>query len=132
MDLLDFTPKTDDLVVELKVNDKLLTNPDGSTMTITVMSPFSKEAKALQHSMTDERIRLMKKKKKDDGNLTAAEVEEMNLEGLVRSTKAWNITWGGAQPEFTKELAKEVYEKAFWIKELIDAARAETLDFMKP
>lgn len=131
MDLLDFTPKTDDLVVELEVAGKKLTNADGSPMTVTVMNPFSKEAKKVTHDLTDERIKKMKGKKKEQP-LTSAEVEELNLEGLIRTTKDWNITWGGEQPKFSKELAKEVFDKAFWIKGLIEDARAETLDFMKP
>ncbi len=137
MDLLDFTPKTDDLVVELEVAGKKLTNPDGSPMTVTVMSPFSAEAKKVTHDLTDERIKKLKQKKNkkntpEDNALTSAEVDELNLEGLVRTTKDWNITWGGEQPKFSKDMAKEVFTKAFWIKSLIEDARANTLDFMKP
>ncbi len=131
MDLTDFIPKTDDLVVELEVAGKKLTNPDGSPMTVTIMSPFSPDAKKVTHELTDERIKKLKGKKKDTP-LTSSEVDDLNLEGLVRTTRDWNITWGGEQPKFSRELCKEVYTKAFWIKPLIEDARVETLDFMKP
>jgi hypothetical protein len=52
MDLLDFTPKTDDVVITLKVKDTILTNADGSEMTITFYSPYSKEAKNLKRVET--------------------------------------------------------------------------------
>ncbi len=133
---MDFVPKTDDIIVELKPSGKTLTNADGSTMTITVLSPYSEKAKAIVHEMTDERIKKVREKKSKDKDaeigLTSAEVEELSIEGLVRTTVDWNITWDGKQPKFTPKLAKEIYTKAFWIRSLIEEQRQDTLDFMKP
>lgn len=130
MDLLNLTPKTDNIVVTLELSGKPVVNEDGSPMTITVMSPFSAEARAILHAMSDDRIKRAKERK--DTSLSSAEVEEANLEGLVRTTVDWDITWGGEKVKFTHELAKEVYQKAFWIRPQVEEAKASTLDFMKP
>lgn len=130
MDLFDLTPKTEDLTVELKMNGKDVTNPDGTPMTITVMSPFSANARKVLYAMQDERV--AKAKERGDTKLSAAEIEEMQLETLVRTTVGWDLTWKGEKVEFTPELAKEVFTAAFWIRPLIEEAKASTLDFMKP
>jgi hypothetical protein len=119
MDLQDYTPNTDDIVVTLKIKDKVLTNEDGSPMTITFYSPHSEESKAIKYKMIDARIE--KVRQSDAEHLSAAEVDEINLDGLIKNTKEWNITWAKKTPKLTEKVAREVYSKITWIKGLYDA-----------
>jgi len=129
MDLLDFTPKTDDITIELKCGDKTLKNEDGSAMTWTIMAPHSEEAKSVVHTMTDARIEKAAKTKTK--TLKSAEVEEITLEGLAKTTRSWNITWDKKKPKYSVKLAIEILQKAPWIRELIEEARQDSMDFMK-
>lgn len=130
MDLKNFVPSTDNVVVELKIKDKPLTNKDGTPMTITVMSPYSKEYKEVAHRLSRER---MKSLKEDDANADAVkDFEEFALNVLVDTTVDWDITWGDEKPKFNKELAREIYTDAFWIKMLISEAQAKLGDFIVP
>ena len=124
MDLMDFVPSSDNVEVELKIKDKNLKNADGSNMTITVMSPFSKEYKKVLYDVSEKRLALKDPKPQD--------FENLQLEQLVESTVDWNITWGGEQPKFNKELAREIYDKGFWIKPQIMEAQAALADFTIP
>lgn len=134
MDLKNFIPAKDDIVVELGFKNsegewiKKLQNSDGSTMTITVMSPFSKESRKVIHEINDKRIKIAAKKK--EKNLSAEEIEDIVIETLVATTRDWNITWDGEKPKFDKELAKQIYAEAFWIRNLIEDEKGKTLDFM--
>ena len=135
MDLKNFVPSKEHIVVELGFKDSegnwtnKLTNPDGTTMSVTVLSPFSKEAKKIAYEINDKRIREAAKKK--DKSISSTEAEGVFIETLAATTVDWNITWGGEKPKFTKELAKEVYTEAFWIRNLVEEEKAKTLDFMK-
>ena len=124
MDLMDFVPSTDNVVVELKIKDTNLKNADGSNMTITVMSPFSKEYKKVLYEASEKRLELKDPKPQD--------FEALQLEQMVNSTIDWNITWGGEKPKFSKELALEIYDKGFWIRPQIMEAQAALADFTIP
>ena len=125
MDLKDFIPTEDNLVVELKIKDKPLLNKDGSPMTITVMSPHSKEYKAVIYKASNERL-----KNKDFG---IEDLEKFELNALVETTVDWDITWDDKKlKEFDPKLAHEIYSKASWIILLIKEARADTSDFTIP
>ena len=129
MNLFDYTPKTDDLVITLKVADKELTNEDGTPMTITFYSPYSQEAKDIKHSMVDERI--ARAEAGGETKLNSAEVEKMNLVGLAKNIKEWNITTDKVKPKLSEKAALEVLTKAFWIKPLYDEAIDKSMVFMK-
>lgn len=131
MDLKDLTPKSDDIVVTIKHpgTSKPLTNDDGSEMTITVHAPHSKEYKKVIHEVTNKRLKKMQSK--SDKTVTAEEIEDAALETLSKTTKEWNITYGGETPKLTVTKAKEVYEDVFWIKAQIEDAVESSLDFMK-
>lgn len=129
MDLLNLTPKTDDIVIELALNGAVIKNEDGSIMTWTIMAPYSEEAKKIVHDMTDTRIDKAAKSK--NTRLKSAEVEEITLEGLAKTTRDWNITWDGKKPKYSMKLAMEILSKAPWIRNLIEEARQDNLDFMK-
>lgn len=129
MDLNDYIPKTNDLVLELKVKDTVLTNEDGTPMTITFYSPYSTEAKNVKHELVDERI--AKIEREGDTNYSSKELEDINIKGLARNIKEWNITLDGKQPKLTEKNAIDVLTKAFWIKDLYEEAAKSIVGFMK-
>lgn len=131
MDLLELTPKSDEIIVALKhpATGEELKNEDGSDMTITVFAPHSKEYKKVLHEMTNKRIKKMQGKGAKD--ITAEELEEISLDSLAKTTKEWNITFSGEKPKLSLAKAREVYEKVFWIKAQIEGASEEALGFMR-
>ena len=131
MDLMNLIPTTDtvDVVVKHPSTYEPLTNDDGSEMTITVYAPHSKEYKKVLHEQTNKRLKKMQSK--GDKDITAEEIEEATLEALAKTTKEWNITYGGEMPKLTVAKAREVYETVFWIRSQIEGAIEDSLDFMK-
>ena len=130
MDLLDLTPKSDEIVVTLKhpSTGEVLKNDDKSDMTITVYAPHSKEYKKVLHEMTNKRLKKMQGKGNKD--ITAEELEEVSLDSLAKTTKEWNITFNSEKPKLSLVKAREIYEKVFWIKAQIEQASEEALGFM--
>ena len=131
MDLLDLTPKSDEIVVVIKhpATGDTHQNNDGTDMTITICAPHSKDYKKVLHEITNKRLKKMQSKGKND--VTAEELEEGSLEVLAKTTRAWNITYDGESPKLTVTKAKEVYERVFWIRSQIEGAIEDSLDFMK-
>lgn len=131
MDLKDLTPKSDEIVVVIKhpAKGEPLKNDDKSEMTITIYAPHSKEYRKVLHEQTNKRLKKMQSKGNKD--ITAEEIEESTLEALAKTTKEWNITYGGEVPKLTIQKAKEVYEDVFWIRSQIEEAIEDSLDFMK-
>jgi hypothetical protein len=131
MDLLDLTPKSDEIVVTIKhpATGEVLKNEDKSDMTVTIYAPHSKEYKKVLHEMTNKRLKKMQAKGKNE--ITAEEIEEATLDTLAKTTKGWNITYGGEVPKLTVAKAKEIYDSVFWIKAQIEEAIESSLDFMK-
>jgi len=129
MDLKNFVPSNDNVEVELKIKDKNLKNADGTNMTITVMSPYSKEYKEVVHKLSNER---MKNLKEASDETKFQDFEEFALNVMVETTVDWNITWEGKKPKFNKKLAREIYDSAFWIKILVNEATAKLVDFTIP
>lgn len=129
MDLLDYIPKTDDLVITLKVKDTVLKNADDSPMTITFYSPYSDEAKGVKHEMVDQRI--SQAEKGGETRLTSKEVDSLNVTALAKNIKSWNITLDKKQPKLTEKAAIELLDKAFWIKDLYNEEVEASLGFMK-
>lgn len=131
MDLINLTPKTDEIVVKVKhpVTEEVLKNDDGSEMTITLYANHSKEYKKVVHGIANKRIKKAKDTKSSD--FTMEDLEEATLETLIKVTKEWNITYDGSSPKLTEAKAREVYEKVFWIKPQLELAMESSLDFMK-
>ena len=132
MDLKDLKPKSDTVEVEIvhpNTQDPLK-NEDGSVMTITMYAPHSKEYKAVVHEQTNKRRKQTAKTKKID--ITAQELERNGLELLAKVTKTWNITYGGEQPKFSVDAAVDLYDEVFWIKDQIEEAISDSLDFTNP
>ena len=43
----------------------------------------------------------------------------------------WNITYNKEQPKFSVSKAKEIYSEVFWIRDQIEEAVSNSLDFTK-
>jgi hypothetical protein len=131
MDLMDLKPTSDTVDVLLKhpTTFEPLTNEDGSNMVITVYAPHSKDYKSAMHEQTNKRLKQSQAKKKVD--FTSEDLEESTLSLLANVTKSWKITYGGVKPQLTVPKAKEVYAEVFWIKDQIEEAVADSLDFTK-
>lgn len=134
MDLKNLIPENDTVTVTLKHpgNGATLQNEDKTDMTITLYLPHSKDYKKQQHEMTNRRLKKMASGGKKDFNLTAEDLEDLTLEGLAKTTKEWNITYGGEKPKLTLAKAKEVYSEIFWIRGQVEEAISEAMDFTKP
>jgi hypothetical protein len=59
------------------------------------------------------------------------EIEDATLTLLSRVTASWDITYGGEKPKLTVAKARELYDQVFWIKDQIEGALADSLDFTK-
>ena len=131
MDISAFIPTVDTVDVELKnpVNLEVMTNADGSPMTITMYLPHSKQYKEVRHAQTNKRIQENQKKNKKV--ITAEEIEQETLELLVKTTAGWNITYKEKQPKFSEEVAREIYELATFIPEQLFEGVAEAEVFTK-
>tara|TARA_R110002020_G_scaffold148803_7_gene324887 strand:+ start:1503 stop:1901 length:399 start_codon:yes stop_codon:yes gene_type:complete len=131
MDLMDLTPKTDKIKIELvhPVDGKPVVNEDGSQMTIELYAQHSKEYKEVLYVKQDKLLALSQK----EGGIkyTAKRSQEDALDLMASVTCSWNITYDGGKPELTKSKAKEVYDKVFWIKDQIDVGISEAEVFTK-
>ena len=129
MDLMNLKPTSD--VVEVTLThpstSEVLKNEDNTAMTITMYASHSKEYKVIVHEQTNKRLKLAQSKVKTD--ITSELIEEASLDLLSSATKSWNITYGKKTPELTRGLAKEIYQEVFWIKDQIEEAVADSLDF---
>ena len=129
MDLMNLIPTTDTIEVVLKHPNTYepLLNNDGSEMTITVFAPHSKESKAAVHEQTNIRLKQMQAKgSRNTNTITAEELEKAAIKMLAKTTKAWNITFGGEQPKFTVDAAKKLYDDVYWVKDQIEEAVADS------
>lgn len=131
MDLKDLTPNLDDVVIEIKhpTTGDLLKNDDGTSMTITILAPHSKEYKKAQHEQITKRLKKAQKSKSQE--VDYSDIEEATLEVLSKTTKSWDITYGGEKPKLTVSKAKELYEEVFWIRNQIEEVVTDTLDFTR-
>ena len=131
MDLMNLKPSSDTVEVTLKHPNTgdILKNDDKSDMTITIHASHSKEYKAATYEQTNKRLKAMQSGKKQE--ITAQDMEEAGLTLLAKATADWNITYGGEKPKLTVAKAKDLYNEVFWIKDQIEEALAESLDFTK-
>ena len=108
MDLKVFKPTSETVEVTLynPTTEVPLTNKDNSEMTITMYAPHTKEYKSEVHRQTNMRLKRMEK-----------------------GAKIWNITYDKEQPDFSVEKAKEVYADISWIKDQIEEALSNSVDF---
>ena len=131
MDLKDLIPTSDtvDVTIVHPTSFDVLNNDDDTPMVITVYAPHSKEYKAAMHEQTNKRLKQAQNKKKVE--ITAEDLEDATLDLLAKTTKGWKITYGGSKPKFSITKAKEIYAEVFWIRDQIEEAVANSLDFTK-
>jgi len=131
MDLKNLTPTSDtvDVTIVHPTSFDVLNNDDDTPMVITVYAPHSKEYKAAVHEQTNKRLKQAQNKKKVE--ITAEDLEDATLDLLAKTTKGWKITYGGSKPKFSIAKAKEIYAEVFWIRDQIEEAVANSLDFTK-
>lgn len=132
MDILDLMPNIEDVVTTLKhpKTGEVLTNEDGSPMTITRYSPYSKEYEQAADSQMD--VALKKARLSEDKDISFADSKAMGVKFLADTTKSWNITFSKEQPKFSAKKALEIYSlpAAFWIKSQLEEDEAKVKDFM--
>ena len=131
MDLMNLKPTSETVEVKLvhPNTGDILKNDDKTDMTITVYASHAKEHKAAMHAQTNKRLKTMQGGKK--ATFKSEEIEESTLALLSKVTASWDITYNGEKPKLTAAKARELYEEVFWIKEQIEEALADSLDFTK-
>lgn len=131
MDLMNIgkTKETTDVTLYNPVNSEVLTNEDGSEMTITVHGPYSKKYKAIAHAQQNRRLQ---KAQRTGGklNLSAEEIEASALDLLIKCVDGWSITLGGEQPDCTEAKVREVFTDLPWVREQVDAALGDAQAFL--
>lgn len=126
MDISNFIPKTDTVDVELTnpMTGEVMTNEDGSPMTITVFLPHSKRYKEVRHEQTNRRIQASQKK--GGKTITAQEIEAETIDLLIKTTASWDITYKNERlDKFDEKVAREIYEVAPFIPEQLYEGVAE-------
>ena len=131
MDLMDLKPTSNTVEVALKHPNtgELLANDDKSPMTITLHASHSKEYKSAFHEQTNKRLKDMQEGKKTE--VTAQDMEEATLSMLSKVTASWDITYNKKKPKLSVDVARDLYEEVFWIKDQLEEALADSLDFTK-
>lgn len=134
MDLLDFVPKTDTIVVQLTPPglDKPLENKDGSVMSITLFAPYTDQYQGAMSALVKEGLAQAKAADEAGDEYDPTEPENLRMksaEFLSSITVDWNITMGGEQLSFSVEKAKEVYSTVFWIRPLIEGELKDSTVF---
>jgi esterase/lipase len=131
MDLMDLKPTSNTVEVKLKHPNTgvVLKNDDKTDMTIVVYASHSKEYKELIHEQTNKRLKVMQSSK--NTNVTSQDMEKATLDMLSKITCGWNITYNKEQPKLSIAKAKQLYDEVFWIKDQIEEALADSLDFTK-
>ena len=131
MDLMDLKPTSNTVEVKLKHPNTgvVLKNDDKTDMTIVVYASHSKEYKELIHEQTNKRLKVMQSSK--NTNVTYQDMEKATLDMLSKITCGWNITYNKEQPKLSIAKAKQLYDEVFWIKDQIEEALADSLDFTK-
>ncbi len=130
MDLKNLTPKSDTIEVILvhpNTLEPLMNEGSDNEMSITLYAPHSKEYKKLVHEQTDKRLAQMQKSKKVQ--ISSAELERSSIDILAKATKEWDITYDGEAPKLSVPKAREIYTEYFWIKNQLEEAINDTLDF---
>jgi hypothetical protein len=108
---------------------EVLTNDDGTPMTITVYGPYSSTYKAITHAQQNRRLA---KAQRLGGKmtLTAEELEASTMDLLVKCTAGWKVTLEKGVEKFSEEKVREVYVKMPWVRDQIEAVFGDTRSFL--
>ncbi len=118
MDLSTLTPQKD--TTKTKLTDPRDGSPlkhDKKEMWIERYLPHTSEYKQAQYKRTQKYLKAAQKSKTADVDIDLYEAERDRVEVMAETTVAWQIYYGGEWLEFTPEVAKDIYTKAFWIVE---------------
>jgi len=126
MDLSDFAPKSDYITVILKnpKTDEPLTNDDGSEMSVDYWLPHSKEAQEVAYALSEDKVY------EPDAKTTRKDLIDFSNGTFYGSIKSWDITWQGSKPEYTRELAEEVFGKLPALKGQVQEEAGNASGFM--
>lgn len=130
MDLTDFKPKSDTVEVILynPSTEEPLTHDDGTEFSITVAAPHTKEFKDSQQLNMDMWLNLNQKSKKKK-NPTLAQMEKATSEHLARITLSWDFKYDKDTPKLSLKRAEEIYTEMPWIRDQIQEAIDDSVDF---
>ena len=64
-------------------------------------------------------------------SVSASDIEKDAIDLLAKITKSWDITYGGEKPKLTLSKAKEVYSEVFWLRNQVEEALLDSVDFTK-
>lgn len=130
MDLFVDAAVKDKITIELKKpgTDKVLTNDDGSPMTVTVYGPYSKTYRKITLENQGKYFSMFRKGKQVD--LTPEEMAEMNFELVVKCIADWDITAGGEKPKCTEKNIRNVLDRVPPIKDQIQSAVNDIESFL--
>src|SRR6056297_1100058 len=114
-DLKVLKPEKDtvEVILHHPATGEMLTNEDGTEMTITLYAPWTKEYRSAGFSLAQNRL---KTHKDDLSDFTFEEMEDANIDLLAKVTVAWDITYDSKKPKLTQAKAREIYDELFWIK----------------
>lgn len=123
------TKETTNVVLYNPVNSEILTNEDGSEMTITIHGPYSKKYKSISHAQQNRRLQ---KAQRTGGklNFSAEEIEASALDLLVKCVDGWNVTMGGEKPDCNEAKVRELFVDLPWVREQVDAALGDAQAFL--
>lgn len=108
MFLNDLLPTQDTVVVELKYKGEVLKNEDGSPMTIEVYLPHTDKYRKASHAKANGYF----DKERKGETFTSEELEDLGVDFVAQTTKAWNITLSeGNQPKCNLKNVKDFYMK---------------------
>lgn len=129
MDLNDLEIKKDTLVVELRhpITDEPLTMKDGRPMSIEVYGPFSTKYKEVNYAISN--ARLKKASKTGKVELTAEEIEEQQINRLIKTTTNWTLQVDGKELPFSEDKAREVYERFPFARYQVVAEQEDVTNF---
>lgn len=111
--------------------DEVLTQADGSPVTITLLGQDSKAYKMAERKASDRR---MARQAERGGRvpLTTAGLEEDRLNRLVATTTGWSgIRWGGAEQPFNADNVRTMYKNWPWALEQADSFQEKRANFLK-
>lgn len=122
--------ETTDVELLHPATGEVLTNDDGTPMTITVHGPYSSTYKAISHAQQNKR--LMKAQRTGGKmSLTAEEIEASSLDLLVKCTEGWSLTLDKKPESFSQDKARQVYIDHPWVREQVDAVFGDTRAFLE-
>ena len=114
MDLKNIKPKSDTIKVELyhPGTNEPLAYDDGKQFTVTLYAPHTKEFKASQQINVDKWMKMQEKNSKKKP--TMAE---------------WDFLYDNKVPKLSVSKAVELYTELFWMKDQIQEALEDSVDF---